>query len=106
VIKIAERVLSPVARAPLGPIELMVSGRTLREEERRVRATIDRMLEGRGGDRLEGVDDLVRIVVEIRALPARRLLTACLRLWHPAHVVATGMLLGLLLLHVFQMTRW
>ena len=64
------------------------------------------MLEGRGSERLEGLDELIRIVVELRALPARRALTLALRAWLPLHVIGTGILVGLLFLHILQMTRW
>ena len=103
--KIVEKVLAPYARSALGPVALVLSGRTLREEQERVREDVDGMLEGRGGDRLAGLDDLVRTVVDLRALPARRVLTAALRLWLPAHVVLTGLVLAGLVLHVWAGLR-
>ncbi|MEX1362511.1 MAG: cyclic nucleotide-binding domain-containing protein, partial [Nannocystaceae bacterium] len=73
---IAGRVLVPYARAPLGPLMLLASGRDLAAEQVRLRERIDRMREGRGDGRLAGLDDLVRTAVELRALPLRRVLTA------------------------------
>jgi hypothetical protein len=103
---IADKILVPYARAPVGALALVVSGRTLVEEERVLAARIDKVLAGRGRERLDGLDGLVRIVVELRALPARRGLSGLLRGFLPLHIVLTGMLLALLALHVVQMTRW
>jgi hypothetical protein len=77
--KIVEKILLPYARRALGPAALLLSGRRLREEERALRARIDAALEGRGAERLAGLSDLIRIVVELRALPAQRWLLGALR---------------------------
>lgn len=103
---IAERLLVPYARATSGPLALTLSGRSLAEERKELRARVDRVLEGRGAGKLDGLDALVRVVVELRALPARRALTFALRAVVPLHVVGTVALLVLVLLHAFQMTRW
>ncbi len=103
---IAERILVPYARSPLGPLALAISGRTLGQEESLLKQRVAAVLEGRGGERLEGLDELSRIVVELRALPARRVLTFAIRSWLPMHVLTTGILLSLLCLHIAQMTRW
>ncbi|MBX7083170.1 MAG: cyclic nucleotide-binding domain-containing protein [Nannocystaceae bacterium] len=97
---IADRVLVPYARRPLGAVALLASGRTLAQEEARVHVRIDAMLQGRGVDKLAGLDELVRVVVELRALPLRRLLTAMLRGFLPLHVLASASLLALLAVHV------
>ncbi|HEU5056830.1 MAG TPA: cyclic nucleotide-binding domain-containing protein [Kofleriaceae bacterium] len=102
---IADRVLLPYARAPLGGAALAASGRTLAEEEARLAARIDRALEGRGHDRREGLERLIRTAVELRALPARRALTASLRAWLPIHMVAAAVVLALLLAHVAMVVR-
>lgn len=98
--RIVLRILAPYARAPLGWLALLASGRDLGTEERRLRARIDRVLAGRGHDRLDGLAALCRIAVELRALPGRRALTAALRGWLPLHVVAAAMTLALLVAHV------
>jgi hypothetical protein len=98
--RIMLKVLLPYARALGGPVLLVLSNRTLKEEERRLQTQIAQMLQGRGKERLDGLDELVRIVVELRALPARRALTALLRGWLPAHALVTAMLIALLVLHV------
>jgi hypothetical protein len=77
-----------------------VSGRTLRQEEATIRAKIDRLLEGRGKERLAGLDGLVRIVVERRALPAQRLLLLVLRAGLPLHILTFGLAFALLVVHV------
>lgn len=103
---ITDKLLIPYTRAPLGALALIASGRSLSEERAALRARVDRVLDGRGGERLDGLGELIRIAVELRALPARRLLTFCLRGFVPAHLLLSGTLLLLLVLHVVQMTRW
>jgi Fe-S-cluster-containing dehydrogenase component/CRP-like cAMP-binding protein len=98
--RLLERVLLPYARAPLGPLALLASGRTLRAEEAALLARIDVLLEGRGRERLAGLAELARTVVELRALPAQRMGLACLRLGLPIHVVTFTIALALLALHV------
>jgi hypothetical protein len=98
--KILERFLLPYARSPLGPLGLLVSGRRLREEEAALRARIDSALEGRGKERLAGLAELVRIVVEMRALAAQRGLLFVLRAGLPLHIVSFAIAVALLGLHV------
>jgi Fe-S-cluster-containing dehydrogenase component/CRP-like cAMP-binding protein len=97
---IAEKILVPYARAPFGSLALFLTGRTLAEEEARLSTAINRMLQGRGHARLQGLPELVKVVVELRALPLRRVLTFGLRGLLPLHVIATGVLVALLALHV------
>jgi hypothetical protein len=94
------KVLRPYRRARLGPLFLAFSGRSLRKEEKRVRAKIDTLLDGKKSERLNGLDDLVRLVVERRALGAQAILTRVLRGWLPIHLAATGAAIVLLVLHV------
>lgn len=100
--KLFEKVLVPYLREPLGPLYLVLRGRSPATEESAVRARIDRMLEGRGAERLAGLDGLIRIVVELRALSAQRALTALLRLWLPVHVVTAAVALALLVIHLVE----
>jgi len=97
---LADRLLLPYARAPLGGAALALSGRTLGEEEARLVARIDAALEGRGREKRQGLDRLVKTAVELRALPARRAMTAALRGWMPLHIVAAVVTIALLALHV------
>ncbi len=99
--KLVERVLMPYVASVLGPTFLLVSGRDLRAERERLKAQIDRLLDGRGRDRLGGIDDLVRVVVELRALEAQRFLIRLLRVGLPLHVAAFSIASVLLLLHLF-----
>jgi hypothetical protein len=64
------------------------------------------MLHGRGGDKLQGLDALVRLSVERRAIPAQRVLQAMLRGWLPYHVVLTAVTMGLTALHAFLAARY
>ncbi len=97
---IVERALLPYSRRPLGALALVVSGRSLQQEQSRLRQRIDDMLEGRGAERLDGLDDALAAVVELRALPARRALTALLRGLLPLHLLFGGLVAVLLVLHV------
>jgi Fe-S-cluster-containing dehydrogenase component/CRP-like cAMP-binding protein len=82
--------LAPYQRAPLGPLLLLLSGRSLRDEE----AALGR----RAGVREAG--PLVRLVAEHRAVRAQRILTMILRGWLVPHLAATTAALVLLVLHV------
>lgn len=97
---LVDRVLVPHARAPLGGLWLVVVGRTLADEEARIHRRIATMLAGRGGDRLAGLPELVRLSVELRAAGARRALTWVLRAFLPLHVIATGACTALLVGHI------
>jgi hypothetical protein len=99
------RVLRPYRAARTGALLLVASGRRLRDEEKRVRATLSGLLEGRTSERLDGLDELVRLVVEHRAVGALRLLTFALRAWLPVHLAATAMAVVLLVAHVVAVVR-
>jgi ferredoxin len=102
---LAERVLGPYAKSWLGAFALAFSGRSLREERLRVRARIDRMLQGRGTDKLVELDPSIGVVVEIRALGVRRATTTLLRAWLVVHVIGSAVVCLLLLLHVIARIR-
>jgi len=99
------KALRPYRRSALGPTSLVLSGRTLRAEEKVVRARLDVLTGGKKGDALAGVDDLVRLVVEHRAVRAQRLLTLLLRGWLVPHIAATVAASILLVLHVAAVSR-
>ena len=98
--KLLETTLLPYTKSWLGPLTLAASGRTLREEEARLRAAIDEKLGGRGKERLAGLDELVKIVVELRAVPAQRALTFALRVGLPVHVGTFAAAIAALAVHV------
>jgi Fe-S-cluster-containing hydrogenase component 2 len=98
------RWLAPYARAPLGALTLVLGGKTLQGEEKRLRARVEGVLGARTAT-LDGLDDLLRLVVERRALRAQTVLQALLRGGLPVHVVAVAVTLALLVLHVALVTR-
>jgi Fe-S-cluster-containing dehydrogenase component/CRP-like cAMP-binding protein len=93
------RVLAPYATSALGGLVLVASGRSLHEEETRLRARIDTLVEGRSG-KLDGLADLVRLVVERRATRAQGLLQGSLRACVPMHLVAVAVALVLIVVHM------
>ena len=104
--KLFERVLLPYVQSKGGPLWLLLSGRRLRDEERALRERIDLLLEGRGKERLAGLAELIKIVVELRSLPAQRWLLVTLRAGLPVHIVTFGLAAVLLGLHaVFAIYR-
>lgn len=96
--------LRPYVGSTVGPIVLVASGVTLRAEERRIRAELEGLVEKRT-DKLGGLDELVRLVVEHRALRAQRLLSFVLRGWLVVHLVAVAAVAVLLVAHVVGVTR-
>ena len=104
--KLMEKQLLPYARSFFGPFQLLLSGNGLKQEEQRLSGRISELLQGRGAGKLDGLDPLIRTVVELRALPLRRVLSLCLRGWLPLHILATGVVLALLFVHVLSVTRF
>lgn len=100
--KVFERVLLPYQRAWLGPLTLLLTGRTRQAERAALTAHIDTLLSGRGRDKRDGLEQLVRTVVEERALRASTVLARALTLALPLHVVPSAFVLALLLAHVVE----
>jgi Fe-S-cluster-containing dehydrogenase component len=94
---LADHVVLPYARARLGALALIASRRGLADEQRRLRAHLDRALAGK---RIDDSDELIRIAVELRALAARRHLSRALRLSLPLHAVTAAIASALLVVHV------
>ena len=94
------RILRPYRASRLGALLLIATGRRLREEERHLRARAEGLLAGRRSERLDGLDELVRLVVEPRAVGSLRLGTVALRGWRPVHLAATSTAVVLLVAHV------
>ncbi len=88
--------LAPYAAATLGGLALVVSGRSLREEEARLRGLVDAVTQGRA---MDGLPDLVRLAVERRALRAQRLLQRGLRASVTTHVVSVAIAVVLVVVH-------
>lgn len=93
------KVLRPYRRSWVGVLRLLVSGRTLREEEAALRARVDALVGGRKSESLKGIDEILRAVVELRALLGTRVLTALLRGWIGVHLAATGIAVVFLVTH-------
>lgn len=94
------KILSPYHGSRVGALALLASGRTLSEEQARLRGRVDATLGGRGQGKLGGLDDLVRAVVERRGLRAGAPLRAALAVALPLHVATTLGALVLLAVHV------
>lgn len=109
---VAEHVLLPYARQPLRGFVLLLSGRGLEQERARLRARIAARLDSSGearvavrqgasdDARLAGLDDLIASVVELCALPARRLALCLLRGFLVPHIVLAVLAGTLLAIHV------
>jgi Fe-S-cluster-containing dehydrogenase component/CRP-like cAMP-binding protein len=95
--------LRPYRASIIGPALLIASGRSLREEERALRSRLAFLAGGKSA--VSGIDELVRLVVEHRAVRAQRLLTWTLRGWILPHVALVVAALVLLVLHVVAVTR-
>jgi hypothetical protein len=98
-----EKLIVPYARAPLGALAMALAGRTLAEEELRLRSRIRAAVGDRtSSDQTRG---LVTLAVDQRAVQAQRWLHGALRAWVPLHVVAVAITLALLTLHVAYVFR-
>jgi hypothetical protein len=99
------RLLRPYRLSRAGVAALLVTGRSLRDEEKRLRAGVDAVLGGRASDKTRGIDELVRVVVEHRAVRAQRVLAMLVRGWVPVHVAAAAVSVALLVAHVVAVVR-
>lgn len=104
--KIFEKMLLPYINHPLGPLFLLMRRRGLREEERAMRENVEKVLEGRSQEKLAGLNELIRIAVELRSLPAQRWLSRLLRFGLPAHILTFGIAVVLLVIHIVFATRY
>ena len=98
-----ERVIMPYQRSFLSTLSLLISGRSLSQEESRIRDRISAMLQGRGKDKLFGLEELIRTAVEQKALGIRRTFTWALRSWFRLHVIVGAIASVLLVLHILAM---
>lgn len=102
--QLVQRVLLPYARRPLGAIGWVLSGRTRREERRRLHDRIVAMVGPERAARMEGLNDVLRTVVALRAVGTQRRLHRALRAWLVPHIFVSIATLALLGVHVA--TRW
>ena len=103
--KVYDRVLAPYRASRLGPLALVASRRSLGAEERALSSRIDALLEGRGKGKLAGLDALLRLVVEERALAASVWLSRALRGLPVIHVATVGTFVVALVVHAVLALR-
>lgn len=99
----ARAVLLPYAHARVGWLVLLLSGRSLTQEQQRLKQQVTALFAPAVHPRLHGLDEVIKTAIDIRALTARRVLTACLRGWLIPHILLSGLALTLLSLHIFGM---
>lgn len=96
----ANPVLLSYRRTPLVGVNMLFSGRSLPQEEERLR----RQLRKRIPPALSGAEadlgEAIESVVALRALPARVWLMRALRVWLPLHMLTTAVLVGLVAVHI------
>jgi Fe-S-cluster-containing dehydrogenase component/CRP-like cAMP-binding protein len=102
---IYERILAPYDRAAFGPVAFALGGRSLRDERARLETSIVDLLEGRGEDKRAEIDEIVRVVVERRALAAKRRALFVMRAATVTHVLATSIALTLACAHAVEALR-
>lgn len=98
--RLTAAVLVPYVRRPGGGLVVLLSGRSLAEEQQRLRTRLERQLGAERLDRMEGLDEVLAAVVDARASTPRRMLRLLLRGWLPPHIVCSGLSLVLLAVHV------
>jgi Fe-S-cluster-containing dehydrogenase component len=102
---IYERILAPYDRAAFGPVAFAFGGRSLRDERAHLEKAIAELLEGRGEDKRAELDEVVRVVVERRALDAKRRALFVMRATTITHVLATSVALALACAHAAEALR-
>jgi hypothetical protein len=102
---IYERILAPYDRSAFGSAAFALAARTLRDERARLQKAIADLLEGRGEDKRAEIDEVVRVVVERRALAAKRRALLIMRATTAAHVLATSLALSLACAHAVEALR-
>lgn len=98
--KLYDKILAPYRASRLGPVALVLSGRSVGAEERAVLGRVETLLEGRGKDKLGGLATVVRLTVEQRALSARAFLGSLLVGLVPVHLFALAAFAVVLVAHV------
>lgn len=94
------RVLDPYRRSPFVLLRLLTTNATLAREVETLEGRIEGLLEGRGKDKREGLDRLVRAVAEEALLfRAARVALFALTAWPAAHVVAAVVVALLCIAH-------
>ncbi len=97
--RLTASVLLPYAHRFGGGMMLALSGRSLAQEGARLRARLVDTLGEDRVERIEGLDEVLAIVVALRAGAMRRGLTLALRGWLIPHVVLSAVAAALLVAH-------
>ncbi len=94
-------------RSPLAGVSLVLSGRGLAAEEAKLLREVSARIPPSHNGGEAGIEEAVRCAVATRAMPARIWLTRVVRVWLPAHMVTTALLLSFLAVHmVFALELW
>lgn len=97
---LAAKLLLPYAKSTTGSLALVLSGRSLEQETRRILSVASARLAAEDRESKEALPALVASCVELRALPARRFLTRWLRGWLPLHIVLGGLSVAAVTAHI------
>lgn len=100
--RLTAAVLLPYVRRPGGGLVLLLSGRSLAQEQQRLRTRLVGQLGAERLHRMEGLDEVLAAVVDSRASTPRRVLRALLRGWLPPHIVLSVLSVVLLAVHVLS----
>ncbi len=98
--KIYATILDPYRRSFASPLLLVFSARTASDARAAIHRRIGTILAGRGKDKLQGVDELVRLTVEHVSLRAHRVLLLAIRGVLVPHVLLSLAALAILVVHV------
>lgn len=104
--RLTAAVLLPYVRRPGGGLVLLLSGRSLAQEQQRLRTRLAAQLGSDRVDRMDGLDDVLAAVVDARASTPRRLLRLLLRGWLAPHIVCSALSVVLLAVHVYTKGPW
>ncbi len=103
--RLFERLLVAYLRSPLTTLGLLVSGRSLAEEEARLGRRLKPLLEKRSPAERSAISALLGGAVELAARPARSLLEGALRAIPVLHALLAAIFAVLLVLHVVGALR-
>jgi len=100
--RLTAAVLLPYVHRPGGALVLLASGRSLAQEQQRLRTRLNTQLGSERAARMEGLDEVLAAVVDARASTPRRLLRVLLRGWLAPHIVFSALSVVLLAVHVYS----
>ena len=98
--QLVARVLIPYARRPGGGVVLLASRRSLAQERAVVLAGLEAQLGADRIRRIDGLDEVLRTVVQMRAARVRPWIRVALRGWLAPHILLAVLAVALLCIHV------